>query len=153
MGTTFVNIGEKGFWVHDSLLEVWLRLLALQLREPNDNDTPTFHAVMRDIRDQWLLASKGFFGGCIPVALEKAVSTKDGKSLVRDAATSLLQSLSHGPTVLHRSTLSLLGYAEGGYTFDIETQRIIKVGNAFLELLDGKINSKVGDQVRMPGSD
>jgi len=32
MGTSFVEIGGKGFWMQDSILELWLRLLAFTSR-------------------------------------------------------------------------------------------------------------------------
>ena len=34
MGTTFIRLGEHGFWVRDSLLELWLRLAALHIKDP-----------------------------------------------------------------------------------------------------------------------
>src|SRR5262249_50741042 len=43
MGTTFVTLShessgkERGFWMRDEMLEVWLRLLALHLPEPTDS--------------------------------------------------------------------------------------------------------------------
>ena len=32
MGSSFVGIGERGFWMRDGLLELWLRLLALHIK-------------------------------------------------------------------------------------------------------------------------
>jgi hypothetical protein len=34
MGTSFVSIGDHGFWMTDSILEIWLRLLALHVEDP-----------------------------------------------------------------------------------------------------------------------
>jgi hypothetical protein len=34
VGTTFVGIGGRGFWLRDSLLELWLRFLALHVEDP-----------------------------------------------------------------------------------------------------------------------
>ncbi len=83
MGSTFVDINDFGFWAHDSLLELWLQLVALHLSEPTDSDSPDAHATVKKIRDQWLVASKGYFGGCIPVSLDEAVATKEGRIRVR----------------------------------------------------------------------
>jgi hypothetical protein len=110
---------------------------------------------MRQIRDQWLVASIGDFGGFVPVKLEEALSTDEGKTLVRAATVSLLDALSQAPSVIHRNILDLLldsSIVWRGYGFDIETRCLIDVGNAFLNLLDGKINSKAGDGAPMPGS-
>ncbi len=80
MGRTFVGIGEprRGFWIRDSILELWLRLLALHVENPIESG-----ALATKIRDQWLLASRGFFIGCVPEGLEEAVSTPEGDALVR----------------------------------------------------------------------
>ena len=36
MGRTFVGIGEprRGYWIRDSVLELWLRFLALHVEDP-----------------------------------------------------------------------------------------------------------------------
>lgn len=76
MGTSFVGIGEprRGFWMSDGVLELWLRFLALHVEDPVESGS-----LETRIRDQWLLASRGFFGGCVPVGLEEAVSTPRGR--------------------------------------------------------------------------
>lgn len=52
MGTSFVSINDKGFWMQDSVLELWLRLLALHIKDPSKDE----EVVVRRIRDNWLLA-------------------------------------------------------------------------------------------------
>ena len=75
MGTSFVTItdgitgDEPGFWMRDEMLELWLRLLSLHLPEPNDNGENT---ATPDIRNRWLLASRGYFNGCVPHEMEYA---------------------------------------------------------------------------------
>ena len=147
MGTSFVSIGERGFWMRDSVLELWLRLLALHVQDPVESGT-----VATKIRDQWLLASRGFFNGCVPDGLEEAVSTAEGASLVRAAIQSLLQALEAAPTYLSKDVFNLMGFSEGTFTRDIETRRLVEVGQAFLDLLDGKITAGPGDTTFMPGS-
>jgi len=147
VGTSFVSIGERGFWMRDSVLELWLRLLALHVQDPVESGT-----VATKIRDQWLLASRGFFNGCVPDGLEEAVSTAEGASLVRAAIQSLLQALEAAPTYLSKDVFNLMGFSEGTFTRDIETRRLVEVGQAFLDLLDGKITAGPGDTTFMPGS-
>lgn len=146
MGSTFVGIGDRGFWMRDGLLELWLRLLALHVEDPVDSGTAA-----TKIRDQWLLASRGFWNGCVPEGLEEAVSTAEGEALVRAAIHSLLGALKLVPPHLGRDVFNLMGF-DWTCTADIETRRLIEVGHAFLDLLDGKITAGPSDSSFMPGS-
>ena len=147
MGTTFVRIGEHGFWMSDSVLELWLRFLALHVEDPIDSGSPA-----TTIRDQWLLASRGYFTGCVPDGLEEAVSTREGDRLVRSAIGSLMESLKSAPPGLHRGVLNLMGFGGPDIGVDVETWRLVEVGHAFLDLLDGKITTGPSDPTLMPGS-
>lgn len=128
----------------DSVLELWLRLLALHIEE-----SPEENFIGRKIRDQWLLASRGYFLGHIPVNLEDAVSTNEGRDVVIRAINSLLDVLAKAPERLDRGTLNLLG--AGVWGVDFETWRLIEVGNAFLDLITGKIESDARSTAFMPG--
>jgi hypothetical protein len=146
VGTTFVNIDGRGFWMSDSVLELWLRLLALHLEDTVESGT-----VATKIRDQWLLASRGYFNGSVPAGLDEAISTSEGAALVRAAIHSLLQALAEAPSHLGKDVFNLMGFS-GSFMRDIETQRLVEVGRAFLDLLDGKITAGPSDSSFMPGS-
>src|SRR5438045_901038 len=96
MGTTFVTLlnessgSELGFWRSDAMLEVRLRLLALHLPKPTDSGE---HQATLKIREQWLLASRGYFMGCVPHGMEDACATQEGRAVVRMAIDSLLAAL------------------------------------------------------------
>lgn len=137
--------------MRDSVLELWLRLLALHLPEPSNLDPQAVHQVTRQIRDGWLLASKGFFNECVPSDLEGAVSTNEGRSVVQAAIQSLKAALEHQPTTISKDALNLLGFESGQWAEDFETRRLIEVADAFLELLDGKISDTARSTDRMPG--
>lgn len=146
MGTSFVHIGEKGFWMRDSILELWLRLLALHIDDPQEG------SVGLKIRDGWLLASRGYFLGCVPVSLEEAFETDEGKEIVSSAIESLMVALHNGPAKLDHKTLNLLGFKGGEFEGDIEAGRLIEVGNAFRALLAGEIDTDASSTAFMPGS-
>ena len=143
MGSTFVGLGEVGFWMRDGDLEVWLRLLALHLEDPIEPGTA------QEIRDRWLLASRGDFNGCVPDGLEEAVATEQGARLVRAAVQSLLAALERVPARLSKDVFNLMGFSNP-FTADIESRRMIDVGRAFLDLLDGKITTGPRDTVFVP---
>src|SRR5580765_7246527 len=97
MGTSFVEIGGHGFWMRDSILELWLRLLALHLEDPPGDEAH----VVRTIRDNWLLASRGYFVGHVPVDLDDAVASPEGRERVVNAIQSLTRALKKGPETLN----------------------------------------------------
>ena len=146
MGTSFVHIGEKGFWMQDSILEVWLRLLALHIEDDDEV------SVGRKIRDGWLLASRGYFVGCVPHGLEDAVSTSEGREIVLAAIDSLMQSLRKGPPELDHATLNILGFDETQFAQNLEAARFLEIGEAFKALIAGQINMDATSTEFMPGS-
>ena len=133
--------------MRDGILELWLRLLALHIEDPTDSASTAC-----TIRDNWLLASRGYFGGCVPVDLEGAVSTAEGRALVVAAIESLLRALTRAPEKFDHRTLNLLGFEGSEFTHDLESERLIEIGNAFLALIAGDIHSDATSTEFMPGS-
>jgi hypothetical protein len=154
MGTSFVTLAdgvtgeEPGFWMRDSLLELWLRLLSLHLPEPNDFQE---NLATPEIRNRWLLASRGYFGGCVPHEMEFACSTDEGRKVVRAAIDELLTALNLSDSPLDPDTLNLLGI-EGIQVASIDRNCLKDIGHAFLDLLDGKITGTSSSTDMMPGS-
>jgi hypothetical protein len=154
MGTTFVSLsdttsdGEVGFWMQDAVLELWLRLLALHIPEPTTDDETSYR-----IRNQWLLASRYNFVGCVPHCLDIdiAISTPVGRAIVLAAIDSLMDRLAKAPPSLNGPTLDLLG-CDGAFQNSFEARRLIDVGNAFRDLLAGRITCTVESTDFMPGS-
>lgn len=154
MGTTFVTLSrevsgnEPGFWMRDGMLEIWLRLLALHMPEPTDGGE---HQATLEIRNQWLLASRGYFVGCVPHGMEEACATPEGRAVIRSGINSLLAALQKGSTALDAGTLDLLGI-EGIQFAPIERRWLQEIGQAFIDLLDGKITCTASSTDVMPGS-
>ncbi len=146
MGWSFVGIRHKGFGVKDGILELWLRLLALHLDEASDRGGRS-----KGIRDQWMLAARGYFSGHVPDDLEEAVSTEDGEKVVRTAVRSLLDALDKAPEQLDTGVLNLLGFEGSFYCGDFDTRRLQDVGHAFLDLLDGRITTDASSSSIMAG--
>jgi|GEM_PF-1688060 len=151
MGTSFVNIGDNGFWVNDSVLELWLRLLSLHIEDPNDLDSTDEKLLKAEIRDNWLLQSRGYFSGCVSVELDYYIKSSEGRKIIADAISSLMEALSKSPDKLSREVINVLGI-DGLYQTDIETWRLVEVGHAFIDLIDGKVRYKSDNSAFMPGS-
>jgi len=151
MGTTFVHAkphaDAPGFWMRDSILELWLRLLALHIEDPAAPPT-----LATSIRDRWLLASRGYFNGCVPHRLDEAVATPEGEAIIRAAIHSLLKSLAKAPVDLGPEVLNLMGFNGGEFVGRMETWRLVEVGQAFLGLLDGTVGESASSTAFMPGS-
>lgn len=154
MGTSFVTItdgttgNEPGFWMRDEMLELWLRLLSLHLPEPTNAGE---NSATTNIRNKWLLASRGYFNGCVPHEMEFACSTPDGMHVVRKAIESLMAKLHESDSELDARTLNLLG--NDGYQYvDISRDRLIDIGFAFIDLLEGRIVKTSHSTDVMPGS-
>jgi hypothetical protein len=147
MSKEFVHIGDRGFWIHDGLLEIWLRFLALHLEDPIE---PV--SLGAKMRNQCLFASRGYGMGWVPFDLEEVVSSEEGKSLIRSAINSLLEAFKGAPQLISSGMLNLMGFKDSLFGGDIETRRFIEVGHAFLDLLDGKITSGPDDLTFEPGS-
>ena len=155
MATTFVTLSRaapgppRGFWINDGLLELSLRLLALHLPEPADSGE---HAATPAIRDRWLLASRGYFVGCIPHAMEEACADEAGRRAVRSAIDSLLAALGKSDVPLDAGTLNLLGVEGGEFCAALERWRLRDIAHALLDLLDGKIHATAAQMDIQPGS-
>jgi hypothetical protein len=98
------------------------------------------------------LASRGYFGGHVPARLEEAVSTNEGRALVLTAIQSLMEALTNGPELLDHSTVNLLGFYDVNFTGALESERLLQVGNAFIALIAGEIQSDASSTEFMPGS-
>ena len=146
MGTTFVSVNKKGFWLKDGLLELWLRFAALHI-----DDSPETNPEEHKIRDQWLIASRGCFNGCVPDGMDDAVSTENGKRIVIDAINSLIVVLRNAPEQLNKDVLNIMGLG-GEFLINIETFRLIEISEAMLDLIAGKVGTEDGsDTSFMPG--
>jgi hypothetical protein len=145
MGSSFVQIGGNGFWMRDAMLELWLRLAALHLEDQVDD-----HSTVHTIRNEWLLASRGFFGGAVPFHLAENIATPDGRKAVVDAINSLQNELKNNLTDLQPSVLNLLGIA-GKFMGHVESAQLAEVGKSMLALIDGQRFGSAADSSFEPG--
>jgi hypothetical protein len=146
MGSTFVDIDEEhGFWIHDGILELWLLFLALHV--DCGSDAPELR---KEMREKWLVARLGF-NGCVPHGLEWAVSTAEGKKIVLETIESLMKALKKAPETLNKDVINLFERSGAYWLEDCETWRLIEVGEAFKDLIEGKIMSTSADRLPRPG--
>lgn len=128
------------------MLELWLRFASLHIMDSVED-----YSLAHTIRNEWLLASRGYFSGCVSLSLDENVSTPEGKTVVLDAINSLLKSLRQAPGLLDRGVLNIMGFS-GGFVRDIESWRLIEVSEAFVDLINGKQFGDASTSLLMPGS-
>lgn len=159
MGSTFVTLGrdtsgkrtadvrdQVGFWMTDAMLELWLRLLALHMDEPDQADSSA--AVTRN---QWLVASRYGCVGAVPHGLEEATATDEGLTLVKAAVASLDRILRQTTDSLSAQMLNLLGF-EGEWNRAVDPTDLRDVASAFIDLLDFNVQSTASTKRPYPGS-
>jgi len=103
------------------------------------------------IRNEWLLASRGYFGGAVPFDLERNISTPEGRKAVVDAITAFLEALRKAPPELNPAVLNLLGIS-GRFMGEIESSQLIEVSVSLLDLIAGKKFGTASDAGFRPGS-
>ncbi|MGJ7609302.1 MULTISPECIES: hypothetical protein [unclassified Variovorax] len=105
---------------------------------------------MHTIRNEWLLASRGFFGGAIPFHLADNIATSEGRKAVVNAIESLQTELKKSPMQLEPSVLNLLGIS-GSFRGKLESGQLAEVGESLLALINGRQFGSAADSAFMPG--
>lgn len=151
MGTTYIRAGSAnhahpGFWMRDGLLELWLRLLALNLEEPGPEDDVRNH-LLRRIRDQWLMASRSGFGGCVPHGFEEFTADPVGMEIVKNAVERLNSALERSQRDLSPTVLDLMGWYDHQPFGEVAYWRMKDVAQSFLDLLNGHFDPAKADHV------
>lgn len=145
MGTSFVSIGDKGFWMRDAVLCLWLRMVALQI-ECGGNDADA----LTRLRNEWMLQSQIAVPGVVATNLDTIADDETAKQAVSAAIHRVLKSLSAFGDAVEPETLNLLGLDV--WAQPEETSRLRTIGTAFLDLLEGKITTEADSTDFMPGS-
>lgn len=123
-------------------------MVGTPLTEPRLTDLGQ-HRATPEIRNRWLLASRGYSGGRVPHDLEFACGTTEGRYVVRMAINSLLVELGRSDLPLDAATTNLLGI-EGLRLAPIERNCLKDIAYTFFDLLDGQITSTAHSTEIMP---
>ena len=65
MGSSFTSFHEHGFWTRDASIELWLHLLATEVRRLDE--VPTW---LREAADDWTPQSTVGMTGCVSAGLD-----------------------------------------------------------------------------------
>jgi hypothetical protein len=101
------------------------------------------------------MASSGMCNGFVGNAaqLDELLKTQDRIDLVVVAAESTLKQLRDFDTVLPKPMLNALGFVYTSYTRDLETWKVIQIGEYFVKLLNGELETASGSVPSLPHRD
>lgn len=138
MGSSFTKYRGHGFWSRDGGLQVWLRFLTDEIDLLQD--VPDW---LKKTRDHWDVQATYGFGGCMAARLDDFLTEQPRVEIIeRLAQSALVRMRAHG-AVLSRDFLNSLRFDpdSGVFTGDADTEIFAVIGERFLELLAGKLET------------
>jgi hypothetical protein len=136
MGSSFTSLGNHGFWARDTTIELWLYLLADEVRKLDE--MPEW---LREASDNWTEQATVGMTGCVSACLDEYASTPERAALVLTLAERALASLRARGSSLPVTWLNSLGLGGPGsyFTGDSPADPFLQTGDTFVKLLRGEI--------------
>ncbi|BDS07412.1 hypothetical protein NT6N_24520 [Oceaniferula spumae] len=132
MGNSYVTFQNLSFRSRDTLLELWLRLLALNL--PDDQYKPK--TWIHELRNEWLFQASGLWNGVISPQLDKFCTTQERIEVVLATSNRLMVRLKACGDVVGSRELGLLGL--GSFEVDYPVHYFEQMHERFEALLLGQ---------------
>ena len=145
MGSSFTEFQGKGFWSRDGLLEAWLRVLSLHMDD--DVHKPGWQ---HDLRDKWLLASAGYFNGCISASLDDFLTEGDRVAVILKAAERSIQRLRTFGSYVPAAFLNAIGLSP--FTEDLPIEWFERIAERFTALLRGELATDASTSPVLPAT-
>jgi hypothetical protein len=147
MGSSFTEFRGKGFWSHDFLLEAWLRILSLHL-----GDEVYQPGWQHDLRDEWLLKSAGFFGGCISPSLDDFLTDAQRVEVVLGASKRCIEKLRAFGDYVPAAFLNSLGLIGPFVDKDLPIEWFSLIFDRFTTLLKGELSTDASTSPVLPAT-
>ena len=138
MGSSFVGLGDKGFWAQDSSLQLWLHCVVHAIDEAPDPPPWLLRA-----RAKWARQARWGGVGCVETALDTYLQPDDRRAVLLEISQQALRRLAQARLVISKDVLNGLppGTAGSCWTRDVETARVMRIGEAFVALVRGELLS------------
>jgi len=116
---------EVGIWMRGEVLELWLRLLAVHVEDPAPQEAKRL-CFAREVRHQWLLASREYSRSMVPPGIAELCVKPLGMEIVRNAIRPLGTALERPPPQLSCGVLNLMDL---NYELidNVETERLKEI--------------------------
>lgn len=136
MGSSFTSLRDHGFWAGDSSIELWLHLLAEEVRALH-----TAPEWLRDAAADWTIQATAGMTGCVSAGLDEYAATPERTELVLALAASALTALRARGSNLPMGWLNSLELGGPGsyFTGDPAADRFVQTGEIFIKLLRGEV--------------
>lgn len=131
MGNSYVSFQDRSFRSRDSLLELWFRLLALNLPQDQYKRESWIH----ELRNEWLFQASGMWNGLIAPQLDEYCTTQERIDVVLDASDRLMGRLRECGESVGGHELSLIGL--GRFEADYPIGHFEQMHERFRALLTG----------------
>jgi len=147
MGTSFTEFNGKGVWTRDVYLEVWLGALVQEI-----DHLPSLSEWLTLVRQEWHLQAVGGFSGWMSPELDRLVTTDEEKRLLIALSEQAVTTLAAYGNVIPCDVLNALtidetiSSREEDFTVDVPSAPFLRVGRAFIQLLQGELTTTVGDK-------
>jgi hypothetical protein len=142
MGKSFVGFKEKGFWAHDSSLEIWLEALVKEITHMSP--LPKWASL---IKERWHIQAVAGFNGCINTDLDSLIANDEQKNILISLSERTIETLTSYGKLIPADTLdAMLADARkkefhSRFTRSAPSENFIAVGRAFILLLKGEITT------------
>lgn len=135
MGSTTVDFRGAGYEASDSIIEVWLHFLVVEIDEE-----PQVSPWLQEVRDDWqILSIAGFNFGVMP-DLDRFVTTEEQRETILRLSERALEALGQQGPVISKEALNALELGgDGFFTADVPTELFLRVGRYFVKLLQGTL--------------
>jgi len=136
MGSSFTSFRERGFWARDASVELWLYLLAAEVRRLEQAP-----AWLLEAAEDWTMQATVGMTGCVSAGLDAWASTPERVAVLLSLSESALASLRARGSTLSRAWLNSLELGGPGsyFTGDVPAEAFLGTGEAFIQLLRGEI--------------
>jgi hypothetical protein len=147
MGSSFTQFRDKGFWSRDGLLEVWLRIMCLHME--GEAHSPGWQ---HNLRDTWLLASAGYFNGCVSASLDEFVTDDERVSVILRVSQRSIQSLRAFGAFVPAPFLNALSIDGTEFTADWPIEWFERIADRFTLLLRGELTTDASTSPTLPAT-
>lgn len=150
MSSSFTEFRAKGFWSHDVILEVWLRVLTLHLGSDASSE-----GWQRELHDHWLSESSGNSCGFISPALDEFLTDEDRLAVVLRSSEEGINRLNQFGDFVPFAFLNSLGIETAFppyFSSDHPIEWYNLVASRFMALLKGELTADAANSPTVPAT-
>jgi hypothetical protein len=140
MGSSFVSLGDNGFWARDEMLEIWFHFLAKAISQ-NASAEMWLDVLHKEVV---FLAGGGSGVGIVGITLDTYVQSPDQREhLVGFSQQAIALLTNFGETIPKEYLNSIPRHNEATWLEDWEPKYCICIGKHFIQLLHGELETTV----------